>query len=390
MKLGYLHINKEEQNKVMQILKLLTEPTSLDELGIGRIRDAFADKMFPGTSTLQKHAKYFSLMPQLYLRAVQKKYNRVSEVKSEIIRLEKRMTEMLMIGSPNATGITGSERISKKSNEYVKYDPAYIYNSGLLTYEILKGGSLHELIYSASKHLHNSPRKLKNEDLKKGDDTDDLGNFYQFCSLPSNLEYDFMNSCNLTLTPSDITFIKGHMLKAKACQGTLLKFIIEHDEFPLSSFRDIDESLLPAPLAKLHKNAQAFSDFIYLAHLRYNWIFSRGTDQDIKAEFDSAMIQYQQKKPDINEILSEVQVKEKSCIIFCEKMARSLNSKDNFHSFDELIRIREKQVKNTRHKLDSKHEYDSANPIHHHQLTYRWNTVSTFIEELRGKEVTNG
>ena len=43
MKLGYIHTNKEEQTKVWQVMKMLSEPVALDELGIGRIRDAFSD-----------------------------------------------------------------------------------------------------------------------------------------------------------------------------------------------------------------------------------------------------------------------------------------------------------------------------------------------------------
>lgn len=62
MKLGYIHSNREEQTRVMQVLKMTSESVALDELGIGSIRDAFADRMFPGISTLQKHMKYFSLV----------------------------------------------------------------------------------------------------------------------------------------------------------------------------------------------------------------------------------------------------------------------------------------------------------------------------------------
>lgn len=94
MKLGYIHSNREEQTRVMQVLKTTSESVALDELGIGRIRDAFADRMFPGISTLQKHMKYFSLMPQLYRKATEKRYNRLSEVKAEIIRLERIMTKI--------------------------------------------------------------------------------------------------------------------------------------------------------------------------------------------------------------------------------------------------------------------------------------------------------
>mgnify|MGYP000046096972 FL=1 len=39
--------------------------------------------------------KYFSLMPQLYRKATEKRYNRLSEVKAEIIRLERIMTKNL-------------------------------------------------------------------------------------------------------------------------------------------------------------------------------------------------------------------------------------------------------------------------------------------------------
>lgn len=127
MKLGYIHSNREEQTRVMQVLKMTSESVALDELGIGRIRDAFADRMFPGISTLQKHMKYFSLMPQLYRKATEKRYNRLSEVKAEIIRLERIMTKNLYDGSADKRGITGSEMIGKSGNNYVKYDPAYIY-----------------------------------------------------------------------------------------------------------------------------------------------------------------------------------------------------------------------------------------------------------------------
>ena len=138
MKFGYIHTNKEEQSKALQVLKMTSESVALDELGIGRIRDAFADLMFPGISTLQKHIKYFSLMPQLYKKATEKRYNRISEVKAEIIRLEKIMTKNLYEGSSVKWGITGSDMIGKGVNNYVKYDPAYIYNSGLQTFEILR------------------------------------------------------------------------------------------------------------------------------------------------------------------------------------------------------------------------------------------------------------
>lgn len=149
MKLGYIYNNREEQAKVMQVLKLASESVALDELGIGRIRDAFADSMFPGTSTLQKHLKYFSLMPQLYRKACEKRYNRPSEVRAEVVKLERIMTKNLYDGSEDKRGITGSDVIGRDDTSYVKYDPAYIYNTGLKALGILRGEQLYGLIFSA-------------------------------------------------------------------------------------------------------------------------------------------------------------------------------------------------------------------------------------------------
>ena len=39
-----------------------------DELGIGSVRDAFADMLFPGTSTIMTRARYFLLVPWTYQR----------------------------------------------------------------------------------------------------------------------------------------------------------------------------------------------------------------------------------------------------------------------------------------------------------------------------------
>ncbi len=36
MKLGYIHTNKDEQAKVLQVMKMLSESVALEELGIGR------------------------------------------------------------------------------------------------------------------------------------------------------------------------------------------------------------------------------------------------------------------------------------------------------------------------------------------------------------------
>ena len=66
VQIGFIDFSKEERNKILATLKLLGTQTALDELGIGVIRDGYADILFPGISTIQTRAKYFVLIPYLF------------------------------------------------------------------------------------------------------------------------------------------------------------------------------------------------------------------------------------------------------------------------------------------------------------------------------------
>ena len=46
------------RERALRILSLFHEKDSREELGLGAIRDSFADKLFPGTSTIQTRLRY--------------------------------------------------------------------------------------------------------------------------------------------------------------------------------------------------------------------------------------------------------------------------------------------------------------------------------------------
>jgi hypothetical protein len=58
MEIGFVNFNQEALNRANKVMKLLQGQGAIDELGLGRIRDAFSNEMFSGLSTLQTHAKY--------------------------------------------------------------------------------------------------------------------------------------------------------------------------------------------------------------------------------------------------------------------------------------------------------------------------------------------
>ena len=61
--LTWLDSSEQERRATLELVSALNEPGTLDELGIGRIRDTISDILFPGTSTVQTRARYFLFLP---------------------------------------------------------------------------------------------------------------------------------------------------------------------------------------------------------------------------------------------------------------------------------------------------------------------------------------
>src|ERR1044072_3150555 len=64
----WLDYSEKERRKMLDAIRLFKDQDTRDELGIGTIRDAFADLFFPGTGTVQTRARYFLFIPWMYLR----------------------------------------------------------------------------------------------------------------------------------------------------------------------------------------------------------------------------------------------------------------------------------------------------------------------------------
>ena len=72
--LTWLDSSEQERRAVMDLVSALSEPGTLDELGIGAIRDTISDVLFPGTSTIQTRARYFLFIPWI-LQMVERRFS---------------------------------------------------------------------------------------------------------------------------------------------------------------------------------------------------------------------------------------------------------------------------------------------------------------------------
>jgi len=391
MQVGYIHLNRTELAE--QILSLRrVEQGTIDELGIGSIRDAFADAMFPGASTLHRHAKYFSLMPQVYKHVFKEACRREiispREIRHMIREEEMRMTRCLSKNSPNVNGITGAESL-RVHNKFVKYNPTYIYNSALRTYGFLHLGdseSIESAICRAARQMSELPDRMTTEQTDMADDAQETSGIRTFCEFPPPLEYTYPGGCAITITATEREYIKNHILSTPCVRNTLYAYLLEHDELPLGDNLDsLDQKEVPSDLRDWIRRAIIVSDFIYLLYLRYNVLLSKRTDEKIMGNWEKQYANFHKTKPYVPGALSILKGKENrllhSAIEFVEK-AYELVMAGQIDKLEQLIIHREWKIKPGRRKIGNIH-YKYLNPVHDYRLSYRWEIVRTMVEELR-------
>lgn len=64
--LAWLDFSERDQRRARELIQLFLQPESRDELGIGTVRDALSDLLFPGISVIQTRARYFLFTPWLF------------------------------------------------------------------------------------------------------------------------------------------------------------------------------------------------------------------------------------------------------------------------------------------------------------------------------------
>ena len=105
--LSWLDSSEVERRSVMELVAALNEPSTLDELGIGTIRDTIADELFPGTSTIQTRARYFLFIPWI-MQMVEAGPPRGAWDRSRALQL--RLAHALIEAhDPGETGVIGRE-----------------------------------------------------------------------------------------------------------------------------------------------------------------------------------------------------------------------------------------------------------------------------------------
>ena len=66
--LTWIDLTASDRDKMRRVLDLFNEQGTLDEMGLGSLRDVLSDALFPGTSYIQTRLRYVLFVPWLYRR----------------------------------------------------------------------------------------------------------------------------------------------------------------------------------------------------------------------------------------------------------------------------------------------------------------------------------
>ena len=406
MQIGFVNFNTEEKKRVAKMMQLLQESEAIEELGIGRVRDHFSNTLFPGTSTLQHHAKYFVVMPSLYYHTAFKsrKFQNLAEVSRYNKEAEVQITRQMAKWDNNQintteTGITGINTLKDALNDYnkyVKYDPAYIYGSGLARYGIIPDTGVERLILELNKKHFADPHNkgaLKNEDTTE--DAGDLTGDKQVIKTCGE-SYDFFNGKTMTLalTEKEASFMKDRI--HSSCDGTMLAYLIDskYDIPERIGYFAIEELLseLDPDVVDVYKKSVLFSKLMHLIDWRFNYSYfdSFGNTDEAevcKDEYEKLLVEY--KEVILNEgafkaLFDYTRSIDMMLTEFCEACYKAIIGGEPTR-VDQLVKAREHTVKRERSKIGNS-AYKNQGRGKPLPNTFRWETVRTMVNEIRNPQ----
>lgn len=268
--LSWLDFSSAERRKMLEVIQLFQDHETRDELGLGTIRDSFAEMLFPGTTTLQTRARYFLFVPWLY--------QIYEEQRLTGQRLSDRLLkdEIHLIDALRRAGETDGV-IGQRSGRQLHRFPSSIYWIGLGTWGIRKyGGTPYQYLSSLKNHYHQL-------DVLRAADERELGSRVHpnwDTSLPKRPD-DFPAKASFKLHYTDAEYLKERL--QLSCPGSMLAFLVQHDFSEYNApfvWLHPAANLLPSALRDRLFHARNFSETMAGAPLLYNLMLAEKRKND--------------------------------------------------------------------------------------------------------------
>jgi hypothetical protein len=272
---GWVDFAEQDRQRMLDVVQLFREQDTRDELGIGTIRDAFANFFFPGTSTIQTRARYMLFVPWIYQRLERKR------VASAKIAARARADEIRLIyallESDDTDGLIG-----KQARDKLQRLPSSVYWAGLESWGIRQfPGLQYEYHRSLDSFYARRRRRLVDDDREPvGSPVPE--NWHP--GLPDPTE-GLLEAAHFALTQEEAGYLRDRILARHP--DSLLAVMVCADEFMEADFMWHHPMMqaLPASLYQEVEHARNFSETVHGAALLYNLMLAQARGNEDWIEY---------------------------------------------------------------------------------------------------------
>jgi hypothetical protein len=265
---SWLDYSEHDRQEAIKVINLFRERDTRDELGIGTVRDALSDLLFPGTTTIQTRPRYFLLVPWVF-QTVEEwgswKHPSLDQLRREARSREIQLLRELM-KADDTNGVIGRE-----AGESLQRLPSSIYWQGLKVWGIRKFPGSQSQLHRVLQHGRAGRLLVEVE----GDDQQVDGRGYWHTGLPPRPKY-FPADQSLALTREEALYLQDRIRSQVG--DSLLAWLVDN-AVPAT---DVDAPWLhpqvteiPDELARQLNHARRFAELMRGAALLYNLMLAR-------------------------------------------------------------------------------------------------------------------
>lgn len=274
--IAWLDSTPEEQKIARELVAMFSDKESRDELGIGPIRDAFSELLFPGTSVLQTRARYYLFVPWCYQAANARRTSGLAH------RDRGRGNERALIkslrasDSPDKTGLIGA-----RAGVKVRNLPSDVYWNGMIRYGVREHrGAIGSLI------LPSDPSEGATEMAER------IPTEWNRTIPPAPTGFPDAFSEDFALKLDEAAWLKDQIVRAT--EGTLLAHLLERGELLTDA---ASAPWLAAPESEFEElhHARLFSGVMQGAALLYNLLIAeRYASAGLEEEGEDGVGEYEE------------------------------------------------------------------------------------------------
>lgn len=357
---GWVFNSEKHRQDMETIISLTQDQGTLDELGLGSVRDGFANMFFPGTTTIMTRAKYFLIVPWI-LEDIYKKNDDFGKL-AQLLRTEEGKVIEFLKTTKDQDGLIG-----KEVGVRLKRMPSSVYWTGLKKFGII----LPDITMSQLPVFFRKKYGLENTaSIKRLTKQDKLADLYEskeavYFTSDDLPPYPGLKSLSLRMTKLEAEFLRKRILlkEPDSLLAYLLNDIEKRKDFLLvSSFEDlVTYAGKSCPLNMSLQAALLFDKIMKGVYIRYNYKLSLYAEAQTKLVWTTNWDNYlaSMRKLDFSENSFDLYFKDfkinENTVQFCKQWIRFIKEDViNEKTIDELLRSREVKLKgNERSRLNN-------------------------------------